>query len=43
MEYPEKIVKLGRNARKHIEQHNNSEAHYQGLMQIYKMAIRKGL
>jgi len=36
---PDKIIEMGRNARKFVEENFNPEKHYQGLMKIYQMAI----
>jgi glycosyltransferase involved in cell wall biosynthesis len=36
---PEKIVKMGKNARKFVEEELNAEKHYQRLMEIYKEAM----
>jgi len=34
-----KILELGKNARNFVEKHLNKEKHYQGLMEVYQMAI----
>jgi len=38
---PNKIVQMGKNARRFVEEYFNSEKHYQELMKIYQMAIEK--
>lgn len=38
---PHKAVKMGKNARKFVEEKFNSEKHYQRLMEIYQIAIGK--
>ena len=38
---PDKIVQMGKNARKFVEENFNQEKHYQGLMEIYQMALGK--
>lgn len=43
IEIPDKVVNMGKTARKLVEQHNNPEAHYQRLTQIYKMAAEKSM
>jgi len=40
---PDKVINMGKTARKLVEQHNNPEAHYQRLTQIYKMAAEKSM
>ena len=43
IENPDKVINIGKTARKLVEQHNNPEAHYQRLTQIYKMAAEKSM
>src|SRR4030042_766323 len=38
---PMKINEMGRNARKFVEENFNSEKHYQELIKIYQMAMKK--
>ena len=38
---PNKIIHMGKNARRFVEEYFNSEKHYQELMKIYQMAIEK--
>ncbi|UCG34728.1 MAG: glycosyltransferase family 4 protein [Candidatus Omnitrophota bacterium] len=38
---PDKIVKMGKNARLFVERELNPERHYQGLMQVYEQAARR--
>ncbi len=38
---PDKISKMGKNARKFVEKNFNPEKHYQELMRIYQMAMEK--
>lgn len=39
--HPENTIKMGKNARKFVEEKFNSEKHYQELMKIYQMAMQK--
>ena len=41
LENPDLVIKMGRNARKFVEEEFNSEKHYQRLMEIYQIAIGK--
>ncbi len=45
MEYlinsPDKIIEMGRNARKFVEKELNPEKHYKELMKIYQLAMKK--
>ncbi len=36
---PDKIIEMGQAARRHVEQNNNPEKHYQQLMRIYDKAL----
>ncbi|MFH1957599.1 MAG: glycosyltransferase family 4 protein [bacterium] len=38
---PEKIVQMGKNARKFVEEKFNAEKHYKELMRLYQLAIEK--
>jgi len=38
---PDKIIEMGKNARAFVEERLNPEAHYQGLMKIYELAMEK--
>ncbi|MCM8760955.1 MAG: glycosyltransferase family 4 protein [Candidatus Omnitrophica bacterium] len=38
---PEKVIEMGKNARKMVEDEFNGEKHYEGLMAIYEEALKK--
>ena len=41
LDNPDKIIEMGQNARRYVEQELNSEVHYRQLMDIYQLAAQK--
>ena len=41
LEHKDKAVEMGKNGRRFVEEEFNAEKHYQGLLEIYQMALKK--